>query len=263
MTNPAAFWRVPRVSRRFIPVWQRNMLVWRRYLLERVLSNIVEPAITLVAFGYGLGTLLPQIDGVAYLPYLAGGTLCVSVMYSAKFESLWGAYSRMEVQHTWAAILNAPVAIDDILLGELAWAATKSVLTGAAMLLIVWALGLARTPLALFVLPLSFIAGLSFSAMALIVNARAKGWDTLSTYFTIVVTPMIFLGGVFFPLSRLPPWLQEISAFLPLTALVQLVRPLMLDRVPEGAAFRLALLLFYAFGCYFVAVGLSRRRLLR
>ena len=262
MTNPATFWSVPRVSRRFIPVWQRNMLVWRRYLLERVLSNIVEPAITLVAFGYGLGTLLPQIDGVAYLPYLAGGTLCVSVMYSAKFESLWGAYSRMEVQHTWGAIMNAPVAIDDILLGELAWAATKSLLTGAAMLLIVWTLGLARTPLALLVLPLSFIAGLSFSAMALIVNARAKGWDTLSTYFTIVVTPMIFLGGVFFPLSRLPPWLQEFSGFLPLTALVQLVRPLMLDRVPQDAPFHLALLLLYAFGCYFIAVGLSRRRLL-
>ncbi len=263
MTDPAAFWRVPRISRRFIPVWQRNLLVWRRYLLERILSNIVEPAITLVAFGYGLGTLLPQIDGVAYLPYLAAGTLCVSVMYSAKFESLWGAYSRMEVQHTWGAIMNAPVAIDDILLGELAWAATKSLLTGTAMLLIVWALGLARTPWALFVLPLSFIAGLSFSAMALIVNALAKGWDTLSTYFTVVVTPMIFLGGVFFPLSRLPPWLQEISGFLPLTALVQLVRPLMLERVPQDAAFHLALLLCYALGSFFIALGLSRRRLLR
>ncbi len=258
-----AFWTVPRVSRRFFPVWQRNLLVWRRYLLERVLSNIVEPLITLVAFGYGLGAFLPQIDGVQYLPYLAGGTLCVSVMYSAKFESLWGAYSRMEVQHTWAAIMNAPVSIDDILLGELAWAATKSLLTGAVMLLVVWALGVAHTPWALLVLPLSFLAGMSFSAMALIVNARAKGWDTLSTYFTVVVTPMIFLGGVFFPLSRLPSWLQEISIFLPLTALVQLVRPLLLDRVPEAVGFNLALLLFYAFACYFVAVGLSRRRLLR
>lgn len=259
----AAFWRVPRVSRRFVPVWQRNLLVWRRYLLERVLSNIVEPLITLVAFGFGLGALLPLIDGVAYLPYLAGGTLCVSVMYSAKFESLWGAYSRMEVQHTWAAIMNAPVAIDDILLGEVAWAATKSLLTATAMLLVVWALGIAHTPRALLVLPLSFFAGASFSAMALIVNACAKGWDTLSTYFTIVVTPMIFLGGVFFPLSRLPAWLQEISVFLPLTALVRLVRPLMLDRTPEHVGFDLALLLSYALVCFFVALGLSRRRLQR
>jgi len=263
MANPATFWSVPRVSLRFVPVWQRNFMVWRRYLFERVVSNIVEPAITLVAFGYGLGTLLPLIDGVAYLPYLAGGTLCVSVMYSAKFESLWGAYGRMEVQRTWAAIMNAPVSIDDVLLGELAWAATKSLLTAAAMLLIVWTLGIARTPRALIVLPLAFVAGLAFSAMALIVNASAKGWDTLSTYFTIVVTPMIFLGGVFFPLSRLPPWLQEFSSYLPLTALVALVRPLMLDRVPENAALHLALLFGYALVCYFIALGLSRRRLLR
>jgi len=168
----------------------------------------------------------------------------------------------MEVQQTWAAIMNAPIAIDDVLLGELAWAATKSLFTGAAMLLIVWMLGIAHTPRALLVLPLSFVAGLSFSAMALIVNAQARGWDTLSTYFTVVVTPMIFLGGVFFPLSRLPLWLQEISAFLPLTALVQLVRPLMLDRTPENAAAHLLLLLLYALACYFIAVGLSRRRLL-
>lgn len=257
-----AFWAVPRISGRFLPVWQRNLRVWRRYLFERVLSNIVEPLITLVAFGYGLGALLPPIDGVAYLPYLAGGTLCVSVMYSAKFESLWGAYSRMDVQHTWAAIMNAPVSIDDILLGELLWAATKSLFTGAAMLIVVWGIGLARTPWSLLVLPLSFLAGLSFSAMALIVNARARGWDTLSTYFTVVVTPMVFLGGVFFPLDRLPDWMHQAARFLPLTALVELVRPLMLGRVPESIAGPIGLLVFYAAACYFIAVGLSRRRLL-
>src|SRR5262252_5037884 len=77
---------MPRPSRRFLPVWRRNYLVWRKYLFERVLSNIIEPLITLVAFGYGLGSLLPEVGGATYLQFLASGSICMSVMYSAEFE---------------------------------------------------------------------------------------------------------------------------------------------------------------------------------
>jgi lipooligosaccharide transport system permease protein len=253
----------PRFSLRFVPLWRRHFLVWRKYLFERVLSNIVEPLMTLVAFGYGLGALLPNIDGVQYLPFLATGTICVSVMYSAKFESLWGAYSRMEVQKTWAGVMNTPLSVDDILFGELVWAASKSLFTGICMLLIIWALGIARTSGSLLTLPVLFFAGLSFSSMALTVNALARGWDSLSTYFTVVVTPMVFLSGVFFPLSRLPDWLQAISAWLPLTATVQIVRPMMLSLPMQNAGRCALLLVAYTVIGYAVALVLTRRRLLK
>src|SRR5215470_20080285 len=138
---------VPRPSRRFLPVWRRNYLVWRKYLFERLLSNIVEPLITLVAFGYGLGSLLPDVGGATYLQFLASGSLCMAVMYSAKFESLWGAFSRMDTQKTWAGIMNTPSSIDDIVLGEVAWAATKALITGVAMLIVIAALGVGRSSL--------------------------------------------------------------------------------------------------------------------
>jgi len=253
----------PRPSRRFIPVWRRNYLVWRKYLFERVLSNIIEPLITLVAFGYGLGGLLPDVGGATYLQFLASGSICMSIMYSAKFESLWGAYSRMETQKTWAAIMNTPSSIDDIVLGEVAWAASKALVTGVAMLVVIWALGVARSPLALAVLPLFFLSGATFSAMALIVNSLARGYDTLSNYFVVVVTPMVFLSGVFFPLEHLPEWLRLIAQWLPLAAMVELVRPLILGRIPEHVVRDLALLLGYGAACYYVALIFTRKRLLK
>lgn len=253
----------PRPSRRFIPVWRRNYLVWRKYLFERVLSNIIEPLITLVAFGYGLGSLLPDVGGISYLEFLASGSICMSVMYSAKFESLWGAYSRMDTQKTWAAIMNTPSSIDDIVLGEVAWAGSKALVTGIAMLGVIVALGVSQSPVALLALPVVFLSALTFSAMALIVNSLARGYDTLSNYFVVVVTPMVFLSGVFFPLEQLPGWLRAVAQWLPLAAMVDVVRPLILGRWPEHLLRDLALLLGYGVACYYVALILTRKRLLK
>ena len=115
VSDTESTWAPPRLSLRFIPVWRRNFLVWRKLFVERLLTNVVEPLLTIVAFGYGLGSLLPQIDGVNYLQFLATGSIAMSVMYSAKFEALWGAFSRMHVQKTWDAILHTPLSVDDLL----------------------------------------------------------------------------------------------------------------------------------------------------
>jgi lipooligosaccharide transport system permease protein len=259
----SAAWGAPRPSLRFVPVWRRNFLVWRKYLFERVLSNIVEPLITLVAFGYGLGSLLPQIEGVSYLQFLASGSICMSVMYSAKFESLWGAFGRMDTQKTWTGIMNTPTTIDDILAGELVWAATKSAFTGIAILAVIWALGITRSPLSLLVVPMAFVIAMTFSAMALIVTAVAKGYDTLQNYFVIVITPMVFTSGVFFPMSQLPDWLRAFAQWLPLAAAVNIMRPLILGQWPAHLLRDGLVLMAYLCACYSIALILTRRRLLK
>ena len=68
-------WAPPRLSARFVPVWRRNFLVWRKLFVERLLTNVIEPLLTIVAFGYGLGSLLPEVDGVSYLQFLASGAI--------------------------------------------------------------------------------------------------------------------------------------------------------------------------------------------
>jgi len=259
---PYSAWSLPRLSWRFVPVWRRNFLVWRKLFVERLLTNVVEPLLTIAAFGYGLGSLLPEIDGVSYLQFLASGSIAMSVMYSAKFESLWGAFSRMQIQKTWDAILNAPLTLDDVLLGEMVWGASKSFLSGVAVLLVATVLGLVASPLALFVLPVIFLTGLAFAGLGLIMTALSPNYDFFMYYFTLVITPMAMLCGVFYPVSQLPQWFQQVAAVLPLTHAVELVRPLLLGNMPDNIVLHLAVLAGYGAVSFFIAVALMRRRLL-
>jgi lipooligosaccharide transport system permease protein len=254
---------LPEFSLRFLPIWRRNFLVWKKLAVASVLGNIADPLITLIAFGYGLGSLLQNIAGIPYIHFLASGSICMSIMMASSFEALYSAFSRMHVQKTWDALLNAPLGLDDVVLAEMLWAATKSIFSGAAILGVMFLLGIGLHPHTLLVLPLLFVVGMTFASLGLVVNAIARGYDFFTYYFTLVLTPMIFLSGVYYPVTQLPGWLQTISHFLPLGAAVRLVRPLILGGWPASAPADLAILLIYCVGGFYLATILTRRRLLK
>jgi lipooligosaccharide transport system permease protein len=258
-----AWFAAPRLSLRCLPVVQRNLLVWRKLALPSLLGNIAEPLIILVAFGYGLGALVGRVNDLPYILFLASGSICMSTMYAASFEAMYSAFSRMQMQKTWDSILNAPIALDDIVLAEMVWAGIKATISAAAIALVLVALGISRTPMLLAALPLLFLVGLTFAAIALVVNALAKGYDFFTYYFTLVLTPMTFLSGVYFPVEQMPAWLQHVAAVLPLSAAVQLVRPLVIGTWPAHWLQPLAVLLAYATVGYWIALAFTRRRFLR
>lgn len=251
---------LPRPSLRFIPVYRRNLMVWRKLALPSLTANVADPLITLVAFGYGLGALLPRVDGVRYIEFLAAGALCMSTMMAASFEALYSAFSRMHVQRTWESLLNAPLELDDVVLAEWLWAATKSLFSAVAIAAVAFALGVSRAPTLLLAIPVAALAGLCFAAIGLCFNALAKGYDFFSYYFTLVLTPMVFLSGVYYPQAAMPDWLQHVARILPLSAAVELARPLVLGRLPERVVEPTLVLAGYALTGYVLAVALTKRR---
>ena len=254
---------LPRISGRVFAVWRRNFLVWKKLAIPSLLGNLADPMIYLFGLGYGLGGLLPQVGGVSYIAFLAAGTVCASTMNAASFEALYSAFSRMHVQRTWEAIMNAPVALEDVMAGELLWAATKAALSGTAILIVIALLGFVASPLALWALPVIFLTGLAFAALGLIVTALAPSYDFFMYYFTLFITPMVLLCGVFFPADQLPPLVQAVSAWLPLTHAVALVRPLLSGEIPANIVGHIAALLIVALLAFMIAQTLIRRRLLK
>lgn len=251
----------PRLSVRFVPVWRRNFLVWRKLAAPSVLFNLADPTIYMLGLGYGLGALMPEIAGRPYIAFLAAGTLAFSVMNTATFETLYSAFSRMHVQRTWDSITNAPIGLDDVVLAELVWSASKACLSGMAIFLVVAALGLASFPTALWALAVVPIVGLCFGALGLAITALSPSYDFFSYYFTLVVTPMAMLSGVFFPLEQLPAAMQAIAYVLPLAHATELVRPLLFGEIPTGILLHLAVLLLYTAAAFYAALVLFRRRL--
>ncbi len=259
-----SLWHTPDLSLRWWPGFLRNLLVWRKLAVPSVLANIAEPLIWLIAFGYGLGALVGQVQlgdtQVPYLVFLASGSICMSAMNAASFEALYSAFSRMHVQKTWSGILNAPVSLDNVVVAEMLWAAYKAVFTVTAILIVMVALGISTSPkLAVAWLVLAG-AGITFASMALIFNALAKGYDFFNYYFTLFLTPMMFLSGVFFPRDQLPPLLRILSDWLPLTNAVELVRPLFMDRWPDTPLRHVLVLAAYAVVAFGLALVLTRRR---
>jgi lipooligosaccharide transport system permease protein len=252
----------PSVTLRFVHVWLRNFLVWRKLAISSMVGNLADPMLYMMGLGYGLGSLLPQVNGTSYITFLAAGTVCYSTMNSATFEALYSAFSRMHVQKTWDAILNTPMNLDDIILAEVLWAASKSVLSGAAILAIIWVLGLSHSLLTLWIIPLTILIGLTFGGLGLIMTTLAPSYDFFIYYFTLVVTPMVLLCGVFFPVTQLPPLLQQVSAALPLTHAIDLVRPLVNGHTPGSAWLHVCVLTAYAVAGFYLALVLARRRLL-
>lgn len=257
-------WRAPSLSLRWWPVFQRNLLVWKKLAVPSLVGNIAEPLIWLVAFGYGMGMLVGSVQHggqkVPYILFLASGSICMSAMNAASFEALYSAFSRMHVQKTWDGIMNAPVSLDDVVLAEMLWAGFKSLFAVTAILLVMLALGISHSPKLLVAWPVLLGVGITFSCIALIFNALAKGYDFFTYYFTLFLTPMMFLSGVFFPREQLPGVVRAVSNWLPLTNAVELVRPMFLDQWPAHPVRNAVVLAVYAVAAFWAALALTRRR---
>ncbi|MGH7859004.1 MAG: ABC transporter permease [Candidatus Binatia bacterium] len=253
---------LPSLSMRWVAVWRRNLLVWRKLSIPSLLGNFGDPLLYLLALGYGLGSLVGPLDGMPYITFLASGIVASSAMNTATFEALYSAYTRMTQQQTWAGMLAAPLDVDDIVLGEMIWAGTKSLISAGAILVVASLLGVVSAWTALWVLPVVLLVGICFGAMALVVTAVSVSYEFFLYYFTLVITPMMLFSGVFFPLSRLPEKMQWAVQALPLTHGVSLIRPLVTGRAPQDALTHLLVLVIYAIASFLLATTLLRRRLL-
>ncbi len=252
---------MPQFSLRFMPIWRRNFMVWKKMAGSSILGHLADPVIYMLGLGYGLGGMLPEVGGMPYISFLAAGTVCYSTMNSASFEALYSTFARMHEQRTWEAILNTPITLDDIILAEIAWASSKSLLSGIAVLLVVWIMGLSHSWLSLWIIPVALLVGLCFASLGLIMTALAPGYDFFMYYFTLVITPMVLLCGVFFPVSQLPSMLQNLSSILPLTHAIDIARPLLNNAIPANLLMHVAILLSYALLGFYVSLVLFRKRL--
>lgn len=254
---------MPSALARWLAVWCRNALVWRKSFKTALLGGFIDPLFSLFALGYGLGGFVGGVDGGSYIAFLTAGVLSLSAMNAATFEGLYLAYTRMAVLKTWDGMMAAPLGVADVVMGELLWMASKSTINAGLILLVAMGAGLAVGWMALWALPVAFLSGLCFGAMALVVTSYARSYDFFVYYISLGITPMVLLGGVFFPQATLPEAIRLGSACLPLHHVVALVRSLLTGRFGWPLLIHLAVPAGYALGCALFAIWRFERRLLQ
>jgi len=246
-----------------VMVWRRNATVFSKHITVNLVPPFLEPLLYLGAIGFGIGMFVEDVLGMPFVTFVAPGIFAGSVMLASFFECAYGTYVRMYYQKTFDAILATPVTLKEIIIGEILWGATRGLISGCVFYLVLILLGLVPVLNGLICLPIAFLAGLVFSAIAACFTAISPSIDALSYPSTLYVTPMFLFSGTFFPISVLPPAVQIFAfAFLPLAHLVALSRSLMTGLPDPIWVLNIVWLIGAAIIATIVAVKLFERRLI-
>jgi lipooligosaccharide transport system permease protein len=259
----SALLRMPRVSRRAMKVWYRDARTFMKTYKTNFIPPLLEPVLYLAAFGFGLGAFVDKIDGRSYPEFIAPALLAISMMTAAFFECTYSSFVRMYYQKTFDAIIATPLNIDEVILGELLWGATKSVMYTVIVLAVVTGFGLVTFPAALLVVPFSFLAGLMFSGLGMMFTAISPNIDTLSYPTSLLITPMMLVSGTFFPLDSLPGAVQGVAwAIVPLVHVTAIARAMTYGELGVDLLASLAWLLVATALVVVLSINLMRRRLI-
>lgn len=254
--------RRPDVSWLALRVWQRNRDVFLNIWRAEAIWPFIEPLLTLVALGFGLGDFIDLERQESYIEFIGPGILAAYAMWMASAEACWGAYFRID-QKTFDAMLATPVSIDDVTSGEVLWASTRSLVSVAAIFIVVLAFGAINSVLAVFILPLALLPGVMFGAVSLSYAAVARSVSSLNYFFAVFITPQFWLAGVFFPLDQLPDWVQVAAWFTPAFHVVEIYRGLALGEPAWVDLLHALWIVGVSAVFYALAIVLMRRRLVK
>lgn len=258
---------VPWFSHRAFRVWERHVVRARRMWRMEMVPPLVEPVVLILALGLGLGTYVELGGDQDYMQFLVPGVLAIFPVFAAIEEGLWGAYFRMEERGTYQAIMATPASVEDIILGDLLWAGTRVVVNSVTILVVALAFtpvyDLITTPLVLLSLPLGFVHGVFMAAACMAYTSKAVSLSTVGFFFSLIIAPMFWFSGVFFPLEGLPGWLQTVAWFIPIAHAVEINRALADAALHWRLLEDLLWLVAGAVACTYLAVYLMRRRLVK
>jgi lipooligosaccharide transport system permease protein len=170
----------------------------------------------------------------------------------------------MYFQKTFDAIIATPVAIEEVITGEILWGATRSLINSSIVLGVLVAFGLITSPLLLLIPAVAFLVGLLFAAIGMCFTAIVPNIDSFNYPAFLFITPMTLMSGTFFPLASLPQFLQIFAQIcLPLTNAVAVTRGLALGTFEASLLLNLAWMLILAPIFCILAVNLMKRRLIK
>jgi lipooligosaccharide transport system permease protein len=243
-------------------VMSREVANFRTFWKSSAFSSVVEPVIYLLAFGLGLGaTVLDEVDGLPYVEFVGTGMVATAVIFSSALPAMFGTFVKHRFQHTYDAILAAPVDVEELVTAEMLWIGLRAGIFGCFPLLVTMLFGLQPTPAMLLVPLFGTITALGFAGFGVAMAASVAKIDQFSYVTTLVITPLFLVAGTFFPIDGLPEWAQVAAQFNPLHQLVVLVR---------GAAFgfessdllRVLVLLAFATVMWRIAIARMAARLI-
>lgn len=254
--------------RRSLRMVQRNLIVYK-YTWMVIFSGFFEPLFYLLGIGFGLGTIVPPIDGISYSAYVAPGLLASSCLNGAITDGFFNVHWKLHYQKTYDGILATPMRVPDVAFGEMLWALGRGSLYAAVFLAVLFALGaVTGRPLllsrwALIAWPAAVLSAAAFSAMAIFLTTVARKVQDFDMVMGLLVMPMFLFSGIFVPVARFPEPVQWIIQVMPLYHAVAMLRQLTTGNISPSIAGHLAYLITLGTIAFSVAMYRLERALIK
>jgi lipooligosaccharide transport system permease protein len=253
------------LSYRVVHVFIRNLVSYKRFVVSTFLVSLIEPLFYLITFGIGMGAYMGYFGGKPYLYFLVPGVLVSSVMMSSTFECLYGTFVKMVHERLYDSLIATPVSAEDAVAGDIVWGAFRGLVSGTLMMLVAVAMGIfpVSIPSVLLLLVLMVFVGILFGSLAMIVTSISPSFDFFNYYTELVITPMLFFSGVFFPLDRFPAWMKSLSEFMPLTHAVRISRAVFSGEYHAKYVWNFLVIFVLEVVAFAVGVRMMKKRLIK
>lgn len=214
-------------------IWYRDILrFWHDKM--RVIGSITFPLLFLFVFGSGLsarmGFLAPGVDFAQFIfPGIIGMTVLMS-SFTAGISVVWDRELGFLKE-----VLVAPISRVSVAMGKTLGAATVALLQGTLILLFAPLIGVSPSIwTALALLPLMFLLAASMGSLGILLAARIRSMEAFTAVTQLLMFPMVFLSGAFFPLQDLPVWMNILVKINPATYGIAPIRQVMLGTPPDS-----------------------------
>lgn len=261
MIDPALF------SLRFLRVWERNLVVYKKIWKVNFLTPLLEPLFYILAFGLGFSGLIDNVKyggaDLSYTEFIAPALIATAVMWNSFFETTYASFVRMYYQKTFDGMLATPLSLEEIIIAEIAWSATKSMGAATIMLIVLGLMGFVQFPIGLLLIPLAFFGGLAFGAIGMFFTGIIPTIEMFNLPIFLFITPMFLFSGTFFPVSNLPVWAQPVALASPLYHLAELARWFSIGTKEISPIISIGYLTVFFLFFTNLALGAMRKRLIQ
>jgi len=240
----------------------REVVNFSSFWRSSTFSSTVDPTIYLLAFGFGFGSLVSSVAGYDYVDFVGTGIVATTVLFAGAFPAMYSTFVKYEFQHTYDAILAAPVDTEELVTGEALWIAARTGVYGCVPMLVAVAFGLNLSWGMLLVPGIAGLAGLGWAGFGIFIAAKSDKIESFSYWQSGLLTPMFLVAGTFFPLDGLPTWAQVLGHLNPLYHCVELVRHAVFGLEGWVDVGHLAFLIAFALVSWRLAVRFMERKLI-
>jgi len=241
----------------FYTLTKREILRFLTVWTQTILPTAITTLLYLLIFGFTIGRVLPEIKNVTYLEFLIPGVLMMSLITGSYANNSTSIFM-MKWLHFIEGILISPLSYIEIVGAFIVGGVVRGAIIGTIIYLmsLFFYSGTIFNPL-LFIF-LIIIVSLIFSSLGLITGLWAENWDQLNIWSTFIITPLVFLGGVFHSISLVPESLQIITKLNPIFYMIDALRYSMIGYSESNLFIGFIIIIFLAIFFFFFAVYLFK-----